>query len=251
MASDHRHRYAARGRHVRRHVLGAAHHRISADNDDPLQRHRNAGVPRGYEEQNPELSRVELCVHQSGDRKHGRRQEHRPRADWYLRSGISAVRDRLDRKSSRSSVDQPPHAGGRDRLNRSPDRFESRERGGQERCKQLGLLAPDDARHSRDRGDVERVPGTHFDFRRRPRELDHRGDHRRPRSEIGRGALRCIVVRSAAVQPSDLRDRTDPLDGAGCPDPHRRKHRTRESGRRNDRGIARRELSDAPTWATA
>ena len=42
MASDDRHRHAARGGDVRRHVPGAVDHRISADHDDPLQRHRNA-----------------------------------------------------------------------------------------------------------------------------------------------------------------------------------------------------------------
>ena len=103
------------------------------------------------------------------------------------------------------AVDQPPHAAGRDRLDRGPDRFEPRAGGGQERRQQLGLLAPDDAGHSRDRGDLERVPRTHFDFRRRPCELDHRRHHRRPRSEIDRGAARRgrgSVCRRSPIRPS-------------------------------------------------
>ena len=146
-------------------------------------------------------------------------------------AGLSAVRDRLDRQSSRSPVDQPPHAAGRDRLDRGPDRSESGGGGGQERCRNWGYSLLTMLVILVIAATSQGFLGTHFDSS--PASLWAGSSPAitgglDPKS-ITSLQMRHVVSRSAAVHPSDLRDRADPVDGAGCPDPHRRKHRTRES----------------------
>ena len=141
LAPDGGHGPAARGGHVRRHGAGTAADGLRSEHRHPDVGGGHADLLLHRARPGAQLSGLELCLHQRGDRgdRLCRRRAERQSAggagrDHRLRGAVRA--DRADRQRGRYALDRTADAAGGDRCRGGGDRPESGAGGGQGRQRQ-------------------------------------------------------------------------------------------------------------------